>query len=248
MGLDVGLVDPVRLKGPLDRDVRRGQLGSSVARDVALPVEDVGREVLDIQHSALATDRCVGGLRRSSLRVVVRDERHEAGKRAVDKHRSAQIHHHRQPFEIDDHELRAVCSSRLCLGHHQRDRLPGEQHLASGQRLEHPHVVGGDDRQISGRQHGDHARDGQSGRRIDPDDPRMGIDAGDDPGVQQADHRHVRGVAGGATDFLVRVGPRSGDPNAICRAAWTDRHPVLLMLARRARGRGPRRRLQRHFK
>ena len=183
MGLDVGLVDPVRPEVALDRHVGGGQCGRGVARHVALPVEDVGREILVIELGAGATDRRVGGLGGPSRRVVVRDQWHETSERAVGMHGRGQIHDSRQPLELDHHKLCAIRSGRFRFGHHERHRLPGEQRLTPGQRLEHPHVVGGDDRQIGGRQNRHDTRDRQGCRRIDPEDPGVGIEARYNPGV-----------------------------------------------------------------
>ena len=117
--------------------------------------------------------------------------------------------------------------------------MPGEERLLAGEGLEHPHVVDRNDRQIGGAQDGDDTRQPEGGRRIDPPDSCVRIQAGHDPGMEQTDHRHVSGKSDRSTNLLVRIGPRARDPDAPGCSVRSERHPGLL--PRRAGGADPRR-------
>ena len=110
-----------------------------------------------VEFGTLAADRGVGRLGRSTLGVLVRGRGRASRASGLSACIAAcEVHHGRQPLGIHVDQLGGVLGGRLGLGDDERHRLPDEQRLLAGERLEHPHVLDRGDRQIGGGQDRDH--------------------------------------------------------------------------------------------
>ena len=145
--LDVPLVDPVRAETPGDGGISCRESGKRVAPGISLAVDDVRREVLDLELRAGPAD---GGMGRLGVNALVAgglvDELGQPCLRAVRAHRRLDVDDRRQPLHVDDDEGECVFGRRLRLGHDEGHRLAGEQDLVTREGLEHPHVLATDDR------------------------------------------------------------------------------------------------------
>ena len=184
VGLEVALVDDRGGVRALDHDVGLGEPGRDVAPVVAGVISEVrGAEggIAGVVLDGFGTGDAV----RPDGGSIGRDGR-------------AGIDNGRQFLVLDLDQGDGVLGGGLAFGDDGGDGLAAEAGDASGERLARP--GGGrrldDGREVVRRDHADDAGVLQRLAGIDLDDPGVGVEAGDEPGVQQAVERQIVAEAG----------------------------------------------------
>ncbi len=185
-----------------------------------------------LELDALPTDGRVRRLGRPALGVIVGNERADACERTVGPRGGVQVDDGGQTLRPDHDEIDGVGCRGFGLGHDDRHRLAGEERLVAGERFEHPHVVGADDREVGGRQDGDDPGELERGRGVDSQDPGVGVETRDDPGVEQAEHRPVGGIPRGAPNLLLGIRAGARDAESSRRLSQSVDHRFLLPVGR----------------
>ena len=183
---------------------------------VAARLDRLGGEAVDV-HAGLHHMRC---LRKGRIRIAVAERRlhhdvavparhHDAG---VRRGRRLGIEHRLQHVIHDLDALGGKARGALVLGHHHGHGLAVAPHFVHGH---HAHFgalaakhggvdIMGDRLDMGGSlgaiQHPHHARNLQRARSVDPADPRRGVRAAHDMGVELAGKHEVVGVARRAYD------------------------------------------------
>ncbi|CFE03603.1 Uncharacterised protein [Bordetella pertussis] len=173
-------------------------------------------------------------------RVLLQNVRRElaAHQRRIGPQRIAAIHHRAQHFIFDRHPRRRVLGDVAAVGHHHRDGLADERHLALGQH-ERRRVIGQrrqrePQRHAPGRQLAEqvarpidrgHARHRAGGRQVDRDKARMGMRATHEAGMQHAlDLDIVQEARLAAQQRIVLDTGRAAAQSGACRISH-DRPP-----------------------
>ena len=147
------------------------------------------------------------------VRLGVTDGRRDTGHRRPRQGGGNHVDDGLQRLEVDLDQCRRIrgCGFGLC--DDERDRLPDEHDLGTGERLEpalRPVPRCG---QIGRRQHRHDAWEIERCTHIDPPDPGVRIVARHDARVEEAGQAQVAPVSGGAQHLVQGVDARPTDPN-----------------------------------
>jgi len=148
--------------------------------------------------------------------------------------RVARVDERRELLDLDDNELRGVRCQRRALGDDERDRLAHVAHaVAREHRMRDRHDVRAARHErervgveVGRRQHGTHPPRRERGRRVDPDDPRVRVEAARERGMQHPGQLHVVDELRLALQEALVLGARERTPDPAARPGDGAAHPA----------------------